>query len=176
MGGAVPAIGSAIVGGASNQMAKGEGPLQAYDDPMGIFGGNSAQAMDPIGYGVFNALGIKNWDPLQVAANKIPGFQSNPNATGINGAASTQFPNLGASSVIPIMPGGSFVPLQNGQGIFNNMASQGAGGMTFNPASSKPTSAGQSPASSQQIFPQGNGIQQMRSLGNFGVPRGYQRQ
>lgn len=70
-------IASMASSGAKRNMANGQGSLQAYADPGDFFGGNSAQAMDPIGYDIFNALGIGNWNPLQVATDKIPGFHGN---------------------------------------------------------------------------------------------------
>ncbi len=134
----IPLAATAISSGAQNNMQKGQGPLQAYADPADIFGGNSAQAMDPIGYGVFNALGAKNLDPLVMATNKIPGFQgSNPNAN-----AGGVFPNLGAQSLIPMMPGGAFQNIHNGTGAYNNMAATGAGGQMFNPSIGAPQSSG----------------------------------
>lgn len=61
---------------------------------------------------------------------------ANPNSQA--GAGSNMFPNLGAASLIPKMPVGAFVPIHNGTGIYNNMAAQGAGGMTFNPQAQMP--------------------------------------
>lgn len=67
---------------------------------------------------------------------------ANPNGQDISG--SMQFPNLGAASMIPQMPGGSFQPLHNGAGAYNNMAAIGAGGKTFNPSGNKPAQMGPS--------------------------------
>jgi len=124
----IPAAAGMISSGASNNMQNGQGPLQAYADPANIFGGNSAQAMDPIGYGIFNALGIK--DPLTTLTNKIPGFHgTDPNANGIPNV----LPNLGAASMIPQMPQGAFQHFTGGPGIYNQMAAQSMGGRMFNP-------------------------------------------
>lgn len=136
-------IGSAASSGANQNMQNGWGQLQAYADPGNLFGGNSAQAMDPIGYGIANLFGVKS--PLQMITDKIPGFQPNPQNQ--NGGVPSVLPNLGAQSIIPQMPQGGFMPLGqtnpmggNGGGIFNQMAANSAGQL-FSPGYQNPKGA-----------------------------------
>ncbi|HSN18275.1 MAG TPA: hypothetical protein VLV87_08685 [Gammaproteobacteria bacterium] len=131
---------SLIMGGAQNNMAQGQGPLQAYADPGDFFGGNSAQAMDPIGYGIFNALGIKNWDPLVAATNKIPGFHgTEPRGQSSVPSVLPTLPNVGAPRIYSPNSFSGYADL--GSGPYNQMASHMAGKM-YGPVPIQPAGSG----------------------------------
>lgn len=112
---------------------------------------------------------------------------ANPNAgqngaNSANGGVPSVLPNLGASSMIPQMPGGAFQPFNGGGGPFNQMAAQSAGGQMFNPAGQQnPQQQGffipgtQIPAGNPKGANTPSPMQRpMFSMGN--IPRGYQRQ
>lgn len=69
------------------------------------------------------------------------------------GSGPTAFPNLGAASLIPKMPGGTFMPIHaQGTGPYNQMAATGAGRL-FNPAANAPVSLPQAGSKPTQGAP-----------------------
>ena len=124
---------SALNQGQGNQ----GGISQPYGGSNGMDANRALQILNPAGVGGNGGLGKSGieafLDPAGIDSGPMGlnlfGQRQNPNST------NTAFPNLGAASLIPQMPGGSFQPIHNGAGIYNNMAAIGAGGRTFNPSS-----------------------------------------
>ena len=85
---------------------------------------------DPIGNAIASSGGGQ-FDPLNLYAVNQPGGANYiaKNGTPLPGT----LPNLGASSLIPKMAGGAFMPVNTAGGKFNAMANQAAGPL-FNPA------------------------------------------
>lgn len=90
---------------------------------------NSADPFNTLGHSSSGHALSNFFDP-----GNVLGFNQAANPNGQAGANGGMFPNLGAASLIPQMPGGSFQPIHNGSGMYNNMAAIGAGGRTFNPS------------------------------------------
>lgn len=141
---AIPAVGSQELNNAqlrNNGQQTGllggsgaiDGSMQSFKnlaDPANIFGGSSS------GHLASNIL-----DP-----GNVLGFNQAANPNGQPGMQSPgMFPNLGAQSMIPMMPGGAFQNIHNGSG-YNYMAAQGAGGKMFNPSVNTPTQGAGKPA------------------------------
>lgn len=122
------------------------GGASAINQPWGGSGmdmNSMGRILDPIGIsgngGMNKSAAEAFLDPAGIDSGSyglnLFGKRPDPNA-----GANAAFPNLGAASMIPQMPGGAFQSIHNGAGPYNNMAAQGAGGQTFNPsASTKPT-------------------------------------
>lgn len=116
------------------------GGASAINQPWGGSGmdmNSMGRILDPVGIsgngGMNKSAAEAFLDPAGIDSGSyglnLFGKRPDPNA-----GANAAFPNLGAASMIPQMPGGSFQQLHNGAGTYNNMAAQGAGGQTFNPS------------------------------------------
>lgn len=117
-----------------------------------------AQGINSVfGTNILGAGGVSNdWGTRQ--ANNLTGFNVfNAGNNALDAAAAGQvpgtLPNLGASSLIPKMAGGAFMPVNTAGGKFNAMANQAAGPL-FNPAARPPaqqTQTAQTQAPSPEI-------------------------
>jgi len=112
-------------------MAVGMGQ-QAAQNPNASIGGQGGLGLDkidPIGKWIVG----KGGDPYNLYGEKDnPGALFFPSSTG-TGNLNTTLPNLGASTLMPRLPGGSFQAPQLTGGKFNQMAQSGAGPL-FNPS------------------------------------------
>lgn len=124
------------------------GGIGALNSPWGGSGmdlNNAQRLLNPAGIGGGGGLNKSSIESFFDPA----GIDSGPyglnlfGQRGANNASSpTSFPNLGAQSLIPVMPGGAFQNIHNGTGAYNNMAATGAGGQMFNPSIGAPQSSG----------------------------------
>lgn len=110
----------------------GQSAAQNPNQSIGGQGGLGLDKIDPIGKFIVGKVG----DPYNLYGEK-----NNPNAlffpgSSAAGSGPTTLPNLGAASMMPHAPGGSFMPVNTSGGQFNAMANQSAGGL-FNPAQSQ---------------------------------------
>lgn len=152
-------------GVAAGSQELGNAQARNNGQQTGLLGGSGA--IDGTGQSLWNAV-----DPGNISGHSssghilsnvldpgnVLGFNQAANPNGAPGAPQTSFPNLGAASMIPQMPGGAFQAISEGGGPYNKMASQGAGGLMFNPgASPKGMPAGGNMPTQQGIKPQQGG-------------------
>jgi hypothetical protein len=165
----IPAVGSAALSGAQTRNQGGQ---------SGLLGGSGA--IDGSSQSLWNALDPANisgkassghilsniLDPGNVLGQNQAANPLGQNGSNSAGGVPNVLPNLGAASMIPQMPQGSFQNFSGGPGIYNQMAAQSMGGQMFNPGAQSPQTT---PKGAQQSQPN---LQQL--IQQMNAPRGFQ--
>lgn len=147
------------------------GGIGALSSPWGGSGmslGYAQNILDPLGIGggggMNKGAAEAFFDPAGIDSGSygLNIFGQRGNNQGANGI--TTLPNLGAQSMIPTMPGGSFGAANFGSGPFNAMANQSAG-QIFTPGQAMQSNAGAKPGMTNQASQIG------QFSGNIGNPR-----
>lgn len=158
--------------GANNNV----GGIGALSSPWGGSGMDlnyASRILDPFGIsgngGMNKGAAEAFFDPagLDSGAYGLNLFGQRGNQNGQNASGITTLPNLGAQSMVPTMPGGSFGASNFGGGPFNAMANQSAGQIFTPNVQTLPSATGAKPGT---INPSMNNqvSQTGQFLGNIG--------